>query len=104
MRMLLAIGVMLAAAGCWMDEFEAATSHNERALDAYESGELVDDTFAQAPISQAQAQQAVESYYADYGRYPSSLEELVPDYLEQVPRKADGTPLSYNPETGAISN
>lgn len=103
MKTIFAVGVTILATGCWMDEFEAATSQNEQALDAYERGDLV-DTYAEAVSGQAEAQQAVEAYYADHGRFPRSLQELVPNYLQTVPRQQDGTPFTYNPETGVVSN
>jgi hypothetical protein len=41
---------------------------------------------------------AVQIYHAEQGRYPASLEELVPGYLPKVlldPRSADSRPLRY---------
>lgn len=103
MKHLFAFTLVAFAAGCWMEDFEAATAHNEQALDAYEQGELVEPA-APAPVGQVKVQQAIETFYADYGRYPNSLQELVPTYLPEVPTKADGTAYNYNPQTGAVSN
>lgn len=50
------------------------------------------------------AQQAVNAYSAEKGAYPPSLEALVPEWLPSVPLAADGTPLSYDPATGTVSD
>lgn len=45
---------------------------------------------------------ALERYYAENGEYPDKLEEtagktsLVPDYLDSVPKKAQGGSWNYN--------
>lgn len=48
------------------------------------------------------AQQAIRLYQAEKGQYPPSLEALVPSYLAELPRKADGTPYGYDPATGSL--
>ncbi|HOC68278.1 MAG TPA: hypothetical protein PKO23_05680 [Candidatus Hydrogenedentes bacterium] len=47
--------------------------------------------------------QAIQTYRAENGAPPPSLEDLVPKYLAAVPRKADGTPYFYDPATGTVS-
>lgn len=32
---------------------------------------------------------ALERYYVDYERYPDKIEDLVPDYLQEIPDKLD---------------
>lgn len=48
------------------------------------------------------AQQAIRLYHAEKGQYPPSLDALVPGFLSEVPRKADGTPYGYDPGTGSL--
>jgi len=43
-----------------------------------------------APIIAALAQ-----YHEAIGEYPVALEELVPDYVEQIPAEVNGFPLHY---------
>ena len=47
--------------------------------------------------------QAVQAYRAEHGVNPPSLEALVPKYLAEMPRKADGAPYYYDPATGTLS-
>lgn len=49
-----------------------------------------------------EVQQAVRAYRAEHGRNPDSLEELVPEYLAEVPTNAQGEPMAYNPATGQV--
>lgn len=48
--------------------------------------------------------QAVQAYRAENGANPPTLDALVPKYLPAIPRQADGTPYSYDPVTGTLSN
>ena len=47
-------------------------------------------------------QQAVDTYHAEKGFYPTALEELVPAYLPRLPRQPDGTSYNYDPATGKV--
>ena len=47
-------------------------------------------------------QRAIDTYQAENGRYPASLEELVPDYLASLPSRPDGSPYGYDPATGKV--
>ena len=46
--------------------------------------------------------QAVDAYRAEKGSYPPSLEALVPEYMPSVPKNVDGTPVTYDPNTGVV--
>jgi len=58
--------------------------------------------YAQNSSSKMSIQQAVNAYSAENGRYPTSLEELVPEYLPSLPTRRDGAPFGYDPATGAV--
>jgi len=47
-------------------------------------------------------EQAIRTFQAEKGHHPPSLEALVPQYLAEVPRKADGSPYGYDPTTGRL--
>lgn len=49
-------------------------------------------------------QLAAEEFRRDKGGYPAALEELVPDYLPEVPKDPfdDGRPIKYNLETRVL--
>jgi len=47
--------------------------------------------------------QAIQLFYAQEGRYPKSLNELVgPNYLSTLPQPPAGMKFAYNPQTGAF--
>lgn len=45
---------------------------------------------------------AIQTFAAEHGRNPSSLDELVPEYLPAVPTHPDGSPYGYDPATGRV--
>ncbi len=53
--------------------------------------------------TQQNAQRAVDAYRAENGAPPPSLDVLVPQYLDAVPTRADGSPWHYDARTGRIS-
>jgi len=54
-------------------------------------------------ISATQLTIAMKAYYLDNGRYPNSLEELVPKYISEIPKDPfDGGKIRYNKNTNTI--
>jgi len=47
-------------------------------------------------------QRAVDTYYAEKGEYPATLEALAPGYLPTIPRRGDGLPFGYDASTGRV--
>jgi hypothetical protein len=48
--------------------------------------------------------QAIQLFYANEGRYPKSLNEIVgPDYLPHLPAPPAGMKFNYDPATGKFS-
>ncbi|ORX22345.1 prepilin-type N-terminal cleavage/methylation domain-containing protein [Thermoanaerobacterium sp. PSU-2] len=48
-------------------------------------------------------QEAVERYNAENGNYPSSLNDLVPNYLKSIPTLQDGKTFNYDQSSGTVS-
>jgi len=46
---------------------------------------------------------AVEQYKINKGVYPETLEELVPDYLSEVPTEVNDQPISYTKTDSSFS-
>ncbi|MCK9267037.1 hypothetical protein M0P98_09275 [bacterium] len=47
--------------------------------------------------------QLIDSYWAEEGKYPSSLQELVTSgYTQKLPEPPEGTEFTYNPSTGSV--
>ena len=53
--------------------------------------------------TQQNAQRAVDAWRAEHGTPPPTLETLVPQYLDAVPTRADGSPWYYDAGTGRVS-
>jgi hypothetical protein len=47
-------------------------------------------------------ERAIQTYKAEKGSFPATLDELVPNYVPAMPRRADGTPYGYDAVTGAV--
>lgn len=47
-------------------------------------------------------QKAIDTFAAEKGRYPASLEELAPGWLPSVPMRPDGQPYGYDPAAGKL--
>jgi len=53
-------------------------------------------------IDLAQINQAVQQFNAAEGRFPNSLQELVPNYLAEVPQAPPGYQIIYDPTSGTV--
>jgi len=47
-------------------------------------------------------QRAIQTFQAENGRYPTSLNELVPKYLPSIPDAGSGMSFTFDPATGQI--
>ena len=55
-------------------------------------------------VDDAGLNQSIQLFYAQEGRYPKNLNELVrPDYLSRLPQPPPGMKFDYNPETGKLN-
>ncbi len=103
MRHALALIVILPLAGCGLELLGATAiqsgmqADNARRLTQQLDG-IRQDT------SLLGVDQAVQAYRAEKDALPPSLDALVAEgYLTSVPLQADGTPYSYDPATGALT-
>ena len=54
-------------------------------------------------LDEAGLNQSVQLFYAQEGRYPKNLDELVnPNYLPRLPTPPTGMKFDYNPATGQV--
>mgnify|MGYP003699977431 CR=1 FL=1 len=47
-------------------------------------------------------QNAVERYYVEKGTYPSTLDDLVPDYIDKIPTPQQGGKFILNQQTHQV--
>ena len=58
---------------------------------------------ASAVVAGAGLDQTIKMFYAQEGRYPKDLNELVrPDYLSSIPAPPAGMKYDYNPKDGTL--
>lgn len=46
--------------------------------------------------------EAIQQFNAAEGRYPKSLQEMVPNYIGKVPDAPYGSKIEYDPDTGTV--
>jgi len=47
--------------------------------------------------------QAIQQFNAAEGHYPKDLQELVPNYIAQVPAAPPGYTINYDPNAGTVT-
>ena len=101
MRSAIVVIMILGLTGCGLEVLtttaitgELQKRDAERAMDTLERTERQTERW--------DVQQAVRAYRAEHGRNPASLEDLVPEYLAEVPTNAQGESMAYNPATGQV--
>ncbi len=95
-------GVLCVCSGCGVELLSTAAVESElQARNAKAATQTLD--LVKKRVSGINVSQAIQTYRAENGTNPPSLEALVPKYLAEVPRKADGTPYHYDPATGTVS-
>jgi|SRR6516162_692936 len=58
--------------------------------------------YAVKQIDLSYLHQAIEQFNVSEGRYPKSLQELVPNYMGKIPDAPYGSKLDYDPSTGTV--
>ena len=58
---------------------------------------------AEKTVDTAALNQVIQLFYAQEGRYPTNLNELIgPNYLSKLPQPPPGMKFDYNPTTGQL--
>lgn len=55
---------------------------------------------AKQTTAETTLRQGINTYYAEKGQYPRTLEALVPNWVAAVPKQPNGQPYNYDPLTG----
>lgn len=95
--------ICLALAGCGAELLTTTAIQGE--LQAEQAKALKGQIDSAAQTSgRIQIERAIQTYRAENGQNPPSLDALVPQYLPQVPAQADGSPYAYDPATGTLGS
>ncbi len=94
--------VIILLAGCGVELLSTAAVESElQARNAKAATQQLD--LVKKRVGGINMSQAIQSYRAENGANPPTLDALVPKYLAAVPQKPDGTPYFYDPVTGTLS-
>ena len=105
-RLLFCIGTMLMTVpltGCFVELLTTTAIQGELAAENVKALKRQTGQMGES-MGQIRLKQAIDTYQAEKGYYPGSLAVLTPNYIPQIPVKADGTAYGYNPATGRILN
>lgn len=58
--------------------------------------------FSEKQIDLAYLNQAIQQFKAEEDRYPKDLNELIPNYIGNVPKAPYGFKIIYDPNTGVV--
>ena len=61
------------------------------------------EVYAQKKMDVAALTQAVQQYNATEGHYPSSLQDLAPNYIAKIPEAPAGYKLNYDSNNGSVT-
>ncbi len=95
-RTFLTLGLVVLVSGCLVETVVSTGVQAENAANAATAADAA-KTHSMSALDKTKTQNAVNTYEAENGSYPASLNELVPDYLSQVPD------VSYDPVTGKVN-
>ena len=91
----------LALVGCGVETLTATAVQSE--LQAQQAKAVTRQAEAMAgQTAKVNIRRAIDTYYAEKGAYPPSLQALVPGYLPALPKRPDGAPYGYDPNAGKL--
>jgi len=99
----ISIGMAVIVSGCGVELLATTAVRGE--LEAKNAKSAVKQlNYVKGKMGSINVDQAIQAYRADKGVNPPSLEALVPTYMAEVPKKADGTAYNYDPVTGKLTD
>lgn len=101
MRTVLCIALIATLPGCGVELLGATAIQGTMRKNELETS-MKALNYAKDSTGEMQIQQAINTYAAEKGAYPPSLDALVPQWLPEIPTKGDGSPFGYNPATGQV--
>lgn len=101
MKRWLILALTLPLVGCGVEILTTTAIQGEMASqNAAQATRVLDRVKESAALQEVE--QAIRAYKAETGKYPASLQTLVPQYLARVPMDPQGRPYGYDPATGAV--
>lgn len=97
----LILSTALLLAGCGVEIVTVAATQAELQKQAAQSATRQLQRAGES-TGRIQAERAIQTWYAEKGFYPPSLDALVPDYLASAPLRGNGEPFGYDPATGRL--
>lgn len=101
-NLIAAVFVAAASSGCGLELLTTTAIQGELQSQQATAMKRQLDNAAETS-GQVNVQRAVDTFHAEKGVYPGSLDELVPGYLPSVPVQPNGTPYVYDAVSGRVT-
>jgi hypothetical protein len=100
-HLLLSAIVLVAMTGCGVELLATTAITSElNAQSAQSSARALQ--YAKETVGNISLEQAIQTYQAETGNYPATLQALVPSHIAAVPTQPNGQPYGYDPTTGRL--
>jgi hypothetical protein len=90
-------------AGCGGGSKSSNTPAANNTSSSSSSSLVQPEVYAQEKMDVSSLNQAIQQFNAAEGHYPKDLNELVPNYIAQVPAAPPGYTINYDPTTGTVT-
>lgn len=101
MKHLVLVLLVVPFSGCLLELLTTTAIQGELAAENASTATRALDHAKKATQSTS-LQRAINTYHAEKGAYPPSLDALVPRYIDSVPTQPNGQPYPYDPATGQL--
>jgi len=93
--------LLISLAGCGVELLTTTAIQGELQAQQLQAmkGQVSHASYATAKIN---IQRAIDTYNAEKGQYPATLEDLVPAFLPSLPKRPDGQSYGYDPVQGKV--
>ena len=103
LRVSVLLAVIMLMAGCGVELLTTTAIQGE--LQAQQMSAMQNQVKnAAGTTGRINLERAIQTYIADKGGNPPSLEALVPDFIPALPKKADGSDYGYDASTGKLTD
>lgn len=101
MRTVLVLTMILALGGCGVELLTTTAIQGELQAQNMKAVQGQAKAIAES-AAKTRLQQAINMYMGEKGGYPASLNDLVPNYIDAIPKRVDGQYWGYDPQTGRL--
>lgn len=101
MRALILILAMAMLSGCGVELLTTTAIQGELQAQNMKAVQSQAKAIAES-AAKTRLQQAINTYLGEKGAYPATLNDLVPEFIDSIPKRTDGQYWGYDPQAGRL--